>query len=106
MRWTLAATLLLLAGCPMSLSCEDACEQTRLDDCADPGMPACDTLCVDLRAEATRAGCDDEWSDLEGCMGEDPICMAVSRCREQLTAHGGCVDMFCASNPSACSARP
>lgn len=103
MRWILSSLLLSIAGCGIGLPCEQACEQTRDDDCAAADMPACDVLCADLRAEASTAGCDDEWADLESCMGEDPVCMGASRCGEELAAHGACIDTFCSSDPSACT---
>ena len=95
--------LLALPACDASLSCEEACEETRTEDCAAPGMPACDTLCADLRAEASTAGCDDAWSALESCMGQDPVCMAASRCAEELRVHAACIDAYCADNPETCT---
>ena len=86
--------LLLAAGCSSGRGCLDTCELVVEDGCAAPDMESCESLCLGLAEEASTAGCEEQWLDLEYCMGLDPVCAGDSRCGPERGTYNDCIRAF------------
>jgi hypothetical protein len=87
------AMALFAVGC--GGDCVSLCEDAKdCDDAtADDKEADCDKQCEAAEKAAKDAGCEDEYSDAESCLGGEDACdaeAALKACESELEAYGKC----------------
>ena len=101
-HWPLLVLLASTTSCGQ-YECEDLCED--LNDCGE------DQRCSVHECDANdafnaKSGCDGDYDVMLDCLDDNPdaVCDYTQGCAAETDRYQGCVNAYCAANPSECPA--